>query len=163
MESLTRPQVGQVFLDNERIIIVPARAYGAIVWAIYDLVGPAAAAPLYYLGKKIGMGLVEEVKSRLGGKVKRRRILEEYIRLLEQLGFGKAQILKFEPTRALVKLIEPPSMCVSLPQGLHGACHIERGMMVAVLDAVTGLRHKAREVEHGYEPVPYCIIEATHC
>ncbi len=162
MESLTRPQAGQILIDNERIIIVPARAYGAIVGAIYDLVGSAAAAPLYYLGKKIGAGLVEEIKSRLGGAADKRRVLEEYIRLLEQLGFGKVQILEFEPARALVRLVEPPSMYVSLPKGLHGACHIERGMMVAVLDAVTGLRHRAREVEHGYEPVPYCVIEVSH-
>ncbi|BEP17803.1 hypothetical protein PYJP_11550 [Pyrofollis japonicus] len=48
---------------KERYILIPMRAYAAIIDAIVGLVGESAAsAPLYYIGKKIGAGTRRRTK-----------------------------------------------------------------------------------------------------
>ncbi len=155
---------------EERYILIPLRAYKAIIDAMRGLVGDAAAGPLYYLGKKIGRGLVEELERLVDGDRSMERIVEEYARYLSQLGFGRVEVEELRGDYARIRLVSPPSIAdaaaagrlQALGSGRHrGVCHLERGMLAAVLDALTGHPHVAVEKSHGVEPEPYCVIEVA--
>jgi len=154
---------------GERLILVPLRSYGAIIEAMRELVGDMAAGPLYYLGKKIGYGLVETVKSRApgGGIVDVTRALD---RVLEELGFGSIYILDAGEETATLKLVDPPSMvgmeivagkARSVGQGTNrGYCHLERGMIAAVYEKLLGRRVRVLETESGWSSGrPYCVLK----
>ena len=153
---------------EERYILIPIRAYEAIIDAMVGLVGDAAAGPLYYLGKKIGRGLVEEMERLLSGRRGTRDIVEAYARYLSELGFGRVEILSIQGDEATIRLIAPPSLEAVRIAGAsarvvgrgrqRGVCHLERGMLAAVMDAITGRPHVAFETDHGTEPEPYCTI-----
>jgi predicted hydrocarbon binding protein len=152
---------------TERYILIPLRAYEAIIDAMRGLVGDAAAGPLYFLGKKIGRGLVEEVERLLQGRRDLDTVIKVYANYLSELGFGQVEILRMEGDEAVIKLIPPPSLeGMKLAGGIkalgkgkqRGVCHLERGMLAAVLDVVTGRSHIALELEHGETPAPYCVI-----
>jgi len=154
--------------SEERYILIPLRAYEAIIDAMTGLAGEAAAGPLYYLGKRIGRGLVEDLKRLLGGNRSLEGIVREYARYLAQLGFGRVEVEELRGSYARVKLISPPSLAAAaagaqvLGRGRQrGVCHLERGMLAAVLDALTGRHHMAVEKEYGFEPEPYCVIEVA--
>ncbi len=162
-------QSNGLYLDNERFIIIPLRSYGAIIEAMRDLVGDMAAGPLYYLGKKIGLGLVDEVSKRV-----KRATVEEVARaldrLLEELGFGSISIIDAGEDTATLKLYSPPSMIgmriVAGRErsvgggGSRGFCHLERGMMAAVFERLLGRRVRVLEAGHGEEGgKPYCIVK----
>jgi len=151
---------------EERYILIPARAYAAIIDAMRSLVGDMAAGPLYYLGKKIGRGLVEEMERLLAGRSSLEDVIREYARYLGQLGFGRVEVLELRGDYAKLRLVNPPSMVGGVARsiggnGSSGVCHLERGMLAAVLDAMTGAPHMAREVGHGVEPEPYCLVEVA--
>jgi len=159
---------GEIHLrgGQERYILIPMRAYAEIVNTMFDLVGQTAGGPLYYLGKKIGRGLVEEMERLLAGRSSLEDVVREYARYLGQLGFGRVEVLGLRGDYAKLRLVNPPSMVGGVARsigkgGSSGVCHLERGMLAAVLDAMTGAPHVAREVGHGVEPEPYCLVEVA--
>ena len=123
---------------EERYILIPARAYAAIIDAMRSLVGNMAAGPLYYLGKKIGRGLVEEMERLLAGRSSLEDVVREYARYLGQLGSGRVEVLELRGDYAKLRLVNPPSMVGGVARsiggnGSSGVCHLERGMLAAVL------------------------------
>ncbi len=156
---------------KERYILIPMRAYAAIIDAMVSLVGDAASGPLYYLGKRIGKGLVEELKSRLQKDSKEANIenlIKEYAKFLEELGFGKIDVKEFNSEHAVIYMHSPPSMAgIALVDGKAAEllqkgkkiCYIEAGMIAAVFEEIIGGKFQGRELEHGTQDNPYCIIE----
>ncbi len=156
---------------GERYILIPMRAYVEILNAMYDLVGDAAGAPLYYLGKKIGLGLVEELKRRMKDKEQSiENLIKEYTRYLEELGFGKIEILEFSDRHATIRMLSPPSMAgIKLVDGTaekllkqgKKICYLETGMIAAAFEGVLGGKFRAVEKERGSIDNPYCVIEVA--
>ncbi len=156
---------------EERYILIPMRAYVEILNAMYELVGDAAGAPLYYLGKKIGRGLVEELKKRMEGKEQNiENLIKEYARYLEELGFGKIEVLEFNDKHATIKMLSPPSMAgIKLVDGAaekllkqgKKICYLETGMIASVFEGVLGGKFRGVEKERGSLDDPYCVIEVV--
>ncbi len=156
---------------EERYILIPMRAYVEILNTMHKLVGEAMGAPLYYLGKKIGRGLVEELSKRMQGKEQNiKSLVEEYVEYLEKLGFGKIEVLEVSDNHATIKMLSPPSMAgIKLVGGVaeellkqgKKICYLETGMMVAVFEEILGGKFRGIEKEHGSLDNPYCIIEVT--
>ncbi len=156
---------------KERYILIPMRAYAAIIDAIVGLVGDAAAGPLYYLGKRIGKGLVEELRNRLQERHEAANVenlIKEYAGFLEELGFGKIDVKEFNSEHAVIHMHSPPSMAgISLINGKAAEllqkgkkiCYIEAGMIAAVFEEIIGGKFQGRELEHGTLDNPYCVIE----
>ncbi len=149
---------------EERYILIPMRAYAAIIDAIVGLVGDAAAGPLYYLGKRIGKGLVEEMETRIGGSRDPEEIVKAYVELLRELGFGSVELVEMRGGELVVRMEDAPSLASRRLVGRgssRGACHLERGMLAAVLEEVTGEKYLAYEEEQGLNGgAPYCVIVA---
>ena len=161
-----------VFHDSdERAIIIPRRAYAAILDAIIDIAGPGASGPLYRIGKRIGEGLLGEMKTLMEQEHRRMNIedtVKTYIELLESLGFGKIEIVDLGDESATIKMYEPPSMTgirkidgKVLEHFKRGGriCFIEAGMIAAVFEGLLGGKFRGVEVEHGGLDDPYCIIK----
>ena len=152
----------------ERYILLPLRAYAAIIDCMVRIAGSGAGAPLYFLGKNIGRGLAEELRARMEG---REATVEEFVKVyaefLEELGFGKIEVKEFDEKSATIRMAEPPSMAgISLVNGearklLEGGkkiCYLEAGMMAAAFEDYLGGRFRAYEVERGTLENPYCVI-----
>lgn len=161
-----------VFHDaKERVIIIPRRAYAAILDALIDIAGPGASGPLYRIGKRIGEGLLGEMKSLMEQEHMKMNIentVKTYIDLLESLGFGKIEIVDLNGKSATIKMYEPPSMTgiasidgKALEHLKRGGriCFIEAGMIAAVFEGILGGKFRGVELEHGDLENPYCIIK----
>ncbi|NOZ89073.1 MAG: hypothetical protein GXO15_04025 [Crenarchaeota archaeon] len=165
----TTPSNG-LYMDGERLIVLPLRSCGAMIEAIRDLVGDMAAGPLYYLGKRIGQGLVNEVSKRVKGKGRVEDVAHAVGDLLEELGFGKISIIDADNETATLKLYSPPSIIgMRLVSGKEksigggtsrGFCHLERGIIAAIFEEILGRRVKVLEAEAGEESgKPYCTLK----
>ena len=166
-------KAGEIHLagGEERYIILPMRAYAAIIDALYNVTGEAVGGPLYFLGKKIGKGLVEELRRRMSAAHEEYNIenlVKEYARFLEELGFGKIDVREFDDQHAVIYMHSPPSMAgirivdggpEKLLKAGRKICHIEAGMMAAVFEEILGGKFQGRELEHGTLDNPYCVIE----
>ncbi|ALL00369.1 hypothetical protein Pyrde_0319 [Pyrodictium delaneyi] len=159
---------------NERYILIPMRAYAEIVASFFDLVGVAAGGPLYYLGKRIGHGLVEELENRLREGVTRRELTDVIMvvaKLFEELGFGTIEVNAVDKTRIILKMKNPPSLAgTRYVQGIFDklkssnmhVCYLEAGMIAGSLEKILGKRFRAREVESKIDgDSMYCFIEVT--
>ncbi len=149
---------------TERYILIPMRAYAAIIDAMVSLVGDAASGPLYYLGKRIGKGLVEEMETRLEGSSNPEEIVRAFVELLRELGFGRVELVEMRGSELVVRMEDAPSLMSRRMLGhgaSRGACHLERGMLAAVLEAITGEKYVALEEDQGLDgEKPYCVIVA---
>ncbi len=155
----------------ERYILIPMRAYTEIINSLVRLVGDAAGAPLYMLGKGIGHGLAEELRKRMEGK---EASVEEFVKVyagyLEELGFGRIEVKEFTGDSATIYMYEPPSMAgIKLVNGEAKTwldkgkkiCHLEAGMMAAAFEDYLGGKYRGMEVEHGSTDNPYCVIKVV--
>lgn len=166
-ERLTHSRDGTLSLGGEeRYILVPLRAYAAIINAVHDITGPAAGGPLYYIGKNIGEGLAEELGRRSRGEW--RSLVENYIKLLQGLGFGEIEVRQLSDDRVVFYMKSPPS---AVGAGLLGGaaermrgggkvCYIEAGMIAGVLSKLLGRRVVARQLQGGEGEEGGCLIEA---
>jgi len=164
---------GEIHLrgGQERYILIPMRAYAEIVNTMFDLVGQTAGGPLYYLGKRIGQGLVEELVKRMEEAHEARNVenlVKEYARFLEELGFGKITIEEFDSSHAVIRMENPPSMAGAalvdgavekLARGGKKVCYLETGMIAGVFEKILGGKYQGVEREHGTPENPYCVIE----
>jgi predicted hydrocarbon binding protein len=164
---------GEIHLGQgkERYILIPMRAYAEIVNTVFDLVGAAAGGPLYYLGKRIGYGLVEELVHRMEEADEAKNIgnlILEYAKFLEELGFGKIDIVEFNDKHAVIRMMSPPSMAAAklvngatekLIQEGKRVCYLETGMIAGVFEKILGGKFQGIEKEHGSLDDPYCVIE----
>ena len=166
-EKLTHHRDGTLSLGGgERYILVPLRAYAAIINAVHELTGPAAGGPLYYIGKNIGEGLTEEL--RRGGGGDWRSLVKNYIELLQGLGFGEIEVRELTDDRVVFYMRSPPSAAGA--RLLGGAahqlrdrgkvCYIEAGMIAGVLSKLLGRRVVARQLRGGEGEEEGCLIEA---
>ena len=167
-----KAEKGKIFIagGKERYIIIPLRVYDAIIDAIVSITGPAAGGPLYFIGKKIGEGLVEEIVRRMDVKGVEKNVgelIKTYIEFLEQLGFGKIELVEFNEKHAVIKMLEPPSMtglelvggkAMNHFKGGGKMCYLEAGMLAAVFEKILGKKYRAYEVEHGTLDNPFCTI-----
>ncbi len=156
---------------KERYILIPMRAYAEIINTMFELVGQTAGGPLYYLGKRIGQGLVEELTKRMNEANEEKNIenlIKEYAGFLEELGFGKIEILEFNDNHATIRMESPPSMAgIAVADGIaeklvregKKVCYLETGMVAGVFEKILGSRFQGIEKEHGTVENPYCIIE----
>lgn len=165
LPNLSRPSQGVLTLGGEeRYILIPLRAYAAIINAVYDVTGPAATGPLYYIGKMIGEGLVEELLSRTGSGGDWREAAKRFVELLMDLGFGEIDILELSDKHAAILLKNPPSLVGAkmLDAGAAKlaekgkACHLEAGMAAGALEKLLGRRVVAREKPSSEG----CLVEA---
>ena len=141
---------------EEKFIVVPLRAYGALYDAARRLLGGYSAGLLYYVGLEMGRGLEEElVRSLNGDRSDPRCMLTEFARLLEELGFGKAELVELRDGEALVRMHENATTEVIRGVG-QPVCHIERGMIAGAFEAVTGRRVIVKEVRCRAKGDPYC-------
>ncbi len=157
--------------SDERVIIIPRRAYAAILDAIIEIAGPGASGPLYRIGKRIGEGLLGEMKTLMEQEHRKMNIedtVKTYIELLESLGFGKIEIVNLNSKSATIKMHEPPSLVgirridgKALEHLQRGGriCFIEAGMIAAVFEGLLGGKFRGMEIEHGDLDNPYCIIK----
>ncbi len=152
---------------TERYILIPLRAYAAIIEGMRKLVGEGAGGALYFVGRMIGRGLVEEILRRMDEKSLERNVenvIKTYVQFLEELGFGKIEILEIGTDHAKIKMYSPPSMVglkiiVGEIKAVGGhVCHLERGMIAAVFEEVLKRPYRGVEVEHGTYEDPYCTI-----
>ncbi len=156
---------------KERYILIPMRAYAEIINTMFDLVGATAGGPLYYLGKRIGHGLVEELVHRMNEAHEAKNIenlVKEYAKFLEELGFGKIEVKEFNDQHAVIYMHSPPSMdgarlvdgtAEKLAKEGKKICYLEAGMIAGVFEKILGGRFQGIEKEHGTLDNPYCVIE----
>lgn len=156
---------------HERYIIIPMRAYAAIIDAVVGVVGVnAAGALLYYLGKRIGRGLAEELRARMEGKkADTQEFVKTYAAYLEELGFGKVEVEEVTENSATIVMREAPSLAGI--KAVHGKaeemlsrdkiCYLEAGMMAAAFEDYLGGRWRGVEVKHGGLEDPCCVIRVT--
>jgi predicted hydrocarbon binding protein len=94
-------------------------------------------------------------------------LIKTYIELLEQLGFGRIELVEFNEKHAVIKMLEPPSMtglqfvggkAMNHFRGGNKMCHIEAGMLASVFEKILGKRYRAYEIGHGTLENPYCTI-----
>ena len=173
VQERMRLESGEIHIGSgkERYILIPMRAYAEIINTMFDLVGQTASGPLYYLGKRIGHGLVEELARRLDEEQKEKNVgnlVEAYAKFLEQLGFGRIQVKEMDDKHAVMEMESPPSMAgIAVVDGTaeklakegKKICYLEAGMIAGVFEKILGGRFQAVEKEHGTLDNPYCVIE----
>jgi len=156
--------------SRERYILIPMRAYAEIINTMFELAGKTAGGPLYYLGKNIGRSLAKELLRRAEKTAKKTLpgIVEEYARLLEELGFGKVRVLEASNNHSVILMENTPSIAGAaladgaaerLARGDGKICYLEAGMAAGVLEELLNTRFHGAEVEHGTPERPYCVIE----
>jgi len=142
---------------EERYLILPARFFGAVYESVRRLVGSGVSGLLYYVGKEVGKGLLEEIRYRLETKgiTGPEGTARELFSFLSDLGFGKVELVSISEGEAVVRIHESPtSSTLSKCEG--PSCHLERGLLAGAAEAFFNVRCVAKEVKCRCLGHPYC-------
>ena len=133
---------------NERYLIIPIRAFGAMYEVTYRLVGHGVTGLLYLVGKEIGRRLLEEVRYRLKAKEIKtpEATAKELFSFLSDLGFGRVELVSLEDSKAVVRIYDSPTSS-SVSKCERPVCHLERGILAGAAEAFFGVKCVANEVK----------------
>ncbi len=132
--------------SGERMMLLPAGFYKAMYEALRDVMGSAARTMVYYIGVKAGRLMAKDAARMREGSGNLADV-KAVAEVLQEMGIGKVEKVEQSDSKIILVLGETISDFVKLPE--QDRCHLERGLVAGVLEALTGKKPMVKQLKNG--------------